>query len=298
MPNFWLGHTEHDGSENRRVSTRPNSIFHHKFKLGRRHQCAGRDQQPSLRRSGHDLYAQRRDATESVQVQTTNSLMNLGPPIVGGTSIILNKVITDAGTSSTGSPIQQSVTFVVNGRINLFQANEIDGNTTTGMVPTQFISPASSSTSLLPGGTYLVSDVGGGVTTGQIGDIRIGGNVTNFTAMALATDLFTFPSPDASTGPQVSNFFIGGETNNVILVAPAGSRNVSVRPRDGQHHHQHRVHPEPPRQSRYHRLGGDGEADHRQHDGWFRRRQFLHPVRLRSRTLRRGELPGHNAQRP
>ena len=44
--------------------------------------------------------------------------------------------------------------------------------------------------------------------------------------MALATDLFTFPGRPA-TGPQVSNFFIGGETNNVILVAPAGSRNVS-----------------------------------------------------------------------
>ena len=28
------------------------------------------------------------------------------------------------------------------------------------------------------------------------------------------------------TGPQVSNFFIGGQTDNVILVAPSGSRNV------------------------------------------------------------------------
>jgi hypothetical protein len=72
----------------------------------------------------------------------------------------------------------------------------------------------------------VVSDVGGGVSTGQIGDIRIGGNVTNLTAMALATDLNAFPTPDATTGPQVSNFFIGGETNNVMLVAPSGSRNV------------------------------------------------------------------------
>ena len=95
------------------------------------------------------------------------------------------------------------------------------------MVPTQFTPPsAQPQTSLLPGGTYLVSDVGGGVTTGQIGDIRIGGNATNFTAMALDTDLFTFPSADPVTGPQVSNFFIGGQTDNVILVAPSGSRNV------------------------------------------------------------------------
>ena len=132
------------------------------------------------------------------------------------------------------------MTFVVNGRINLFQANEIDGSTGIGARP-HAIHPAglSTSTTLLPGGTYLVSDVGGGVSTGQIGDIRIGGNVTNFTAMALATDLFTFPSPDPSTGPQVSNFFIGGETNNVILVAPAGSRNVQFGRGMDNTYHQH-----------------------------------------------------------
>src|SRR5208337_5336793 len=63
--------------------------------------------------------------------------------------------------------------------------------------------------------------------TGQIGDIRIGGNATNFTAFALETDTFTPPpSGDPVTGPQVSNFFIGGQTDNVILVAPSGSRNV------------------------------------------------------------------------
>ena len=44
--------------------------------------------------------------------------------------------------------------------------------------------------------------------------------------MALDTDLFTFPSADPVTGPQVSNFFIGGQTDNVILVAPSGSRNI------------------------------------------------------------------------
>ena len=68
---------------------------------------------------------------------------------------------------------------------------------------------------------------GSALTTGQIGDIRIGGNATNFTAFALDTDTFTSPSPvDPVTGPQVSNFFIGGQTDNVILVAPSGSRNV------------------------------------------------------------------------
>ena len=124
---------------------------------------------------------------------------------------------------------------MVDGRINLFQANEIDGDTGTApngssLVPTQFTpTPTQPQTSLLPGGTYLVSDVlsGSGLTTGQIGDIRIGGNATNFTAFALETDTFTSPpSVDPVTGPQVSNFFIGGQTDNVILVAPSGSRNV------------------------------------------------------------------------
>ena len=89
--------------------------------------------------------------------------------------------------------------------------------------------PTPPQTPLLPGGTYLVSDVlsGSALTTGQIGDIRIGGNATNFTAFALETDTFTPPpSVDPVTGPQVSNFFIGGQTDNVILVAPSGSRNV------------------------------------------------------------------------
>jgi hypothetical protein len=184
--------------------------------------------------------------------QNNEFVINLGPPIAGGTSIIVNKVKTDTVPPMTGStnPTSDSVTFLVAGRINLFQANEIDGNTATGTTstgtpytaPTQFFfappvtstQPPQPQTPLLPGGTYLVSDVlaDSGVTTGQIGDIRIGGNVTNFTAFALETDTFSqFPpvsyiDPDPVNGPAVSNFFIGGQTDNVILVAPSGSRNV------------------------------------------------------------------------
>src|SRR5208337_4321514 len=169
--------------------------------------------------------------------QNNEFVINLGPPIAGGTSIIVNKVITGAVPSTTSGSTavnQQSVTFVVAGRINLFQANEIDGTTGTApngtsLVPTQFTPPSTPPpANLLAGGTYLVSDgpATSGLTFGQIGDIRIGGNATNFTAMALDADLFTAPSPDPVQGPQVSNFFIGGQTDNVILVAPSGSRNV------------------------------------------------------------------------
>src|SRR5208337_3267462 len=63
--------------------------------------------------------------------QNNEFVINLGPPIVVGTSIIVNKVITDAGGSVSSTVFQDSVTFVVQGRINLFQANEIDGDTAT-----------------------------------------------------------------------------------------------------------------------------------------------------------------------
>jgi hypothetical protein len=229
MPNFWLGET--DGvapTANSNFHSAPGQLGSTPFKL-----AGGINAQEginTLRFGGVDTTFTPSGGTPLSQTNQNNEfVINLGPPITGGTSIILNKVISSASSTTSGTTTtvhQQSVTFVVNGRINLFQANEIDGSTGTGLVPTQFTPPTSTTTSLLPGGTYLVSDVGGGVTTGQIGDIRIGGNVTNFTATALSTDLFTFPSIDPTQGPQVSNFFIGGETNNVILVAPAGSRNV------------------------------------------------------------------------
>ena len=236
MPDFWLGETSGTAptatSNFHAVGTAP-------FNL------AGGINAPEginvLRFGGVDTTFTPAGGTPLDQTSQNNEfVINLGPPIVGGTSIIVNKVITDAGSvRDVGIDrrfLQDSVTFVVAGRINLFQANEIDGDTGTAsngssLVPTQFAAPpvTPTETPLLPGGTYLVSDVlsGSALTTGQIGDIRIGGNATNFTAFALETDTFTPPpSVDPVTGPQVSNFFIGGQTDNVILVAPSGSRNV------------------------------------------------------------------------
>src|SRR5208337_1757460 len=243
MPDFWLGWT---GNATGTAPT-AKSNFHefgtNSFLL------AGGINAPeginTLRFGGVDTTFSPTGVTPLDQTGQNNEfVINLGPPIAGGTSIIVNKVITDAAPPGTGTPAstsvtQDSVSFVVAGRINLFQANEIDGATATGtsssgtsftLVPTQFTpNPTQPQTSLLSGGTYLVSDVlsGSALTTGQIGDIRIGGNATNFTAFALETDTFTPPpSVDPVTGPQVSNFFIGGQTDNVILVAPSGSRNV------------------------------------------------------------------------
>ncbi len=230
MPAFWLGHT---------TGTAPTqtSNFHSVASLTGAVPFfnAGGINAPEginvLRLGGVDTTYTPTGGTALAQTNQNNEfVINLGSPIVGGTSIILNKVVSGAGQSTTSgstTAYQQSVSFVVAGRINLFQANEIDGNTASGLVPTQFTPPSTQPQSgLLPGGTYLISDVGGGVTTGQIGFVRIGGNATNFTTMALDTDLLTYPSPDPVTGPQISNFFIGGQTNNVILVAPAGSRDI------------------------------------------------------------------------
>ena len=234
MPNFWLGETSGTAAD-RQVEFPCRAFF-----------LAGGINAPEginvLRFGGVDTTYTPAGGTPLDQTGQNNEfVINLGPPIAGGTSIIVNKVITDAGPAARRRDrrllLQDSVTFVVAGRINLFQANEIDGNTATGtiqwnvtLVPTQFTpTPTQPQTNLLPGGTYLVSDAlaSSGLTTGQIGDIRIGGNATNFTAFALDTDTFTSPpSVDPVTGPQVSNFFIGGQTDNVILVAPSGSRNV------------------------------------------------------------------------
>ncbi len=158
--------------------------------------------------------------------QSNEFEINLGLPITTGTSIIVNSVTTNAqaNTSSTAAPFQDMATFLVAGRLNLFQANTINGNTTSSLLPSQFagILP---STGAAPGGTYVVSD-GSPAGTGQIGDVRIGGNATNFTTLVNEYTLGTTPA-EGALDAKISNFFIGGETNNVMLVSPSGSRNVS-----------------------------------------------------------------------
>ena len=148
------------------------------------------------------------DPTQSPSQDGQNDefLVNLGIPPSIGTSIVVNKVISNsqAGTtSSTGTPnpaTQKSVVFSVNGRINLFQANEVDGNTQNA--------PAIGS---FAGGTIVGSFADPTqAIVGQLGFVRIGGNATNFSTV---------------TDTQLSNFYIGGETNNVSVLSPNGSRN-------------------------------------------------------------------------
>lgn len=233
MPGFWLGHTELTAPSGNSSPVHTSA------------QIAGEIVAPegitALRFGGVDAtYTPPGGTPLNTTSQSNEFLVNLGTPIHIGTSIIVNKVISDAqvtaatGTATSGTVEQQLVTFLVTGRLNLFQANEIAGNTTPAdattrtptAVPSQFFDSAPTApnpTSNQPGGTFVISQ--GGAAIGNIGNIRIGGNVTNFTAFAITTDVGATPL-DTSVDPHISNFFIGGETNNVILVGQGGTRNV------------------------------------------------------------------------
>jgi hypothetical protein len=157
--------------------------------------------------------------------QSNEFQISLGLPIVQGTSIIVNTVNSNAEANSTSgsAAFQDYATFLVTGRLNLFQANEIDGNTTSGLVPTQLVnSPPTDGNS--PGGTFLISQ--GGAATGQIGDVRVGGNVTNFTTI-VTEDPLNVAASEGQLDAKISNYYIGGQTQNVLLIAPSGSRNIA-----------------------------------------------------------------------
>jgi hypothetical protein len=163
--------------------------------------------------------------------QSNEFEINLALPITTGTSVIVNKVITDAQTNTTAGqpPFQDMATFLVTGRLNLFQAEDIVGNTTgqgtsSSLVPTQFAGTTPSS-GVSPGGTYVISQ-GGSQGTGQIGTVRILGNATNFTTLVDEYPLGQTPI-EGALDAKINSFSVGGETNNVLLIAPSGSRNIA-----------------------------------------------------------------------
>jgi hypothetical protein len=158
--------------------------------------------------------------------QNNEFQINLGLPIVQGTSIIVNTVNSDAEANSTTGepPFQDYATFLVGGRLNLFQANQIDGNTTSGLIPTQLVNAPPANGANNPGGTYVISQ--GSAATGQIGDVRVGGDATNFTTL-VTEDPINAAAAEGQLDAKISNFYIGGQTNNVLLIAPSGSRNIS-----------------------------------------------------------------------
>jgi hypothetical protein len=215
IPNFWLGHTS---------TTAPTAGA-----------VAGSIQVPdgviTLRFGGVDTTFTPTSGTAlNTNNQSDRFTVSLGLPFTQGTSVIADRFVTSAqaAQSATTDPTQDAVLVNVTGRLNLFQANAIEGNTDPTLAPPQF-GTAAGSLGAEPGGTILVSQ---GATaqgiTGQIADVRIGGNATNFTALAIESSLGA--EQGGTAGPdenaKVSNFSVGGETQNVLLVAPGGSRNV------------------------------------------------------------------------
>ncbi len=194
MPDFWLGVTDSSVTTS---STQPLASINIPDGIN------------SLRFGGVDatkFFGSNPAQSQLQDGQNDQFLVRLGLPASLGTSIVVNKVISasePATTSTTGtanSPTQKSVIFDVTGRVNLFQANQIDGSTTNAPALNSFA-----------GGTIVgaFNDPTNSIL-GQYGFVRIGGNATNFSVV---------------TGDKLSNMYVGGETNNVSVLAPDGARN-------------------------------------------------------------------------
>ena len=151
-------------------------------------------------------------ATSASTALSTNNasdqfLIQIGVPFQNGVDIVVNSVTSNGQAAGApvnnqpGSATQDSVVFQVGGRLNLFQANSINGNTQVPITSAGF-----------SGGTIVSSltDPSTGLT-GQIGFVRVGGNATNFSVL---------------TNSQIANFYVGGETNTVAVLAPTSIRNV------------------------------------------------------------------------
>lgn len=163
----------------------------------------------SLRFGGVDTTASfGTDPTQSPSQDGRNDqfLVRLGIPVAIGTSVVVNQITSSdqAAVASTtagrpNSPTQKSVVFEVFGRLDLFQANQINGSTDFAPAPASF-----------SGGTIVssFSDPSSGIT-GEIGFVRVGGNATNLSVV---------------TNNLLANMYVGGETNNVAVLAPNGAR--------------------------------------------------------------------------
>lgn len=186
IPNFWLGFTDPNAAlsaTNTPSIDIPDGIV-------------------SLRFGGVDttaFFGSNSANNPAQNNQADQYSVSLGLPAELGTSIIVDKVISNAqaGVASgttPATPTQDGVTFDVTGRINLFQANEINGNT------------AFPSSGFQGGGGTLVVSVPSTTNgiSGAIGAVRVLGNATNFAAQ---------------TNTRVQDFYVGGETNQVSLLA-------------------------------------------------------------------------------
>lgn len=195
MPDFWLGRT----STEQTVAGVPAG------------QILIPDGVNTLRFGGADVTFTPPGGTPLDQNGRNDELVvALGLPRSWGTSIIIDKSISNAqpGTG-TAAATQNGVQFSVVGRVNTFQANEIVGD--ADLPPAALAAVGGTQVFSTAGQEQNAAAVLEGQIVGQFGFVQIGGNATNFTV---------------ETDTRVSNFYIGGETSNVILLAPDGARNI------------------------------------------------------------------------
>ena len=144
-----------------------------------------------------------------------------------GTSVIVNTVNSDAQRPippRATAPFQDYATFLVTGRLNLFQANSITGNTTDGPGPVAVPQPDHAH-DVGPGrhvrhfarrpSDRADRQRAGGRQRDQLHDLRH------------RRSRSTSAASEGQLDAKISNFYIGGQTDNVLLVAPSGSRNIS-----------------------------------------------------------------------
>lgn len=234
MPNFWLGTTTPVTSSTTTLPPAPSITIPdgvNTLDFGGVDTTHDIENLPSTNTSSGST-----NPHPTTQSDVNPATVTLGLPLYGGTSIIIDQSISSTqpvtttptgSTTPTTTTIQFPVEFNVSGRLSLFQANSIVGDASNPSAQFKDLNPGSTSTAI--GGTFVVSGTSGtppflvngqlqGGLTGQIGNLRIGGNATNLTALAFDTT--------GTGGARISNFSIGGETNNVLVVAPNGLRNA------------------------------------------------------------------------
>jgi hypothetical protein len=222
MPNFWLGNTTPITSATTSPPPAP------KLSLP--------DGAETLLFGGVDRTHDQAASPSTSNTANDVAEVTLGLPPYSGSRIVIDSSISstqtipgnpNASPPTSATVIQHGVTFSVGGRLQLFQANSIQGDAANP--PGQFgnQNPNASGT----GGTILdssstgpqpffASDVIGikGGVGGAIGFVKVGGNATNFTTVV--TD------PTGAGSDHISNYSVGGETNNIMIVAPTGVRDL------------------------------------------------------------------------
>ena len=212
MPGFWLANTTPGATPGTPTVRLPDGVM-------------------SIRFGGVDMTHDRPAATSTTQAD--EAVLVFGLPQYGGTNIIIDKSISTsqqappATGSTTTRTVQFGVLFDVGGRLNLFQANSIEGD--RARPPGQFSNQNPAATGR--GGTTLYNSVSGstrfnslvvdgikGSSGGAIGYVRVGGDATNFST--------AIEDQTQSGTDKIANFFVGGEAANVLLIAPSGSRTI------------------------------------------------------------------------